>query len=143
MIPSLRWAESSNIVGRSHKHLGENSNTVHGKLAQSYIKAAQGKVREYRRIDLAYIQPTRVDGKPMVDLPPSVILQDFKQGVMERGPWIVDSQILHLFADRNTPELRNLGYDRVCVEVSVEDNLFDEVHVRYVNGYVHKQRLEG
>ncbi|GAA0165614.1 hypothetical protein LIER_20970 [Lithospermum erythrorhizon] len=34
-----------------------------------------------------------------------------------------------LFADRNTSELRNLGYAKVCVEVSIEDKLFDEVPV--------------
>ncbi|GAA0151699.1 reverse transcriptase [Lithospermum erythrorhizon] len=67
-------SESSNIVGRSHKHLGENSNTVEGKSVESYVEAAQGKVREYWRMDLAYIQPMRVDDKPMVDLPPSVIM---------------------------------------------------------------------
>ncbi|GAA0161048.1 hypothetical protein LIER_17456 [Lithospermum erythrorhizon] len=47
-----------------------------------------------------------------------------------------------LYADRNTSELRNLGYARVCVEIKVENQLFDEVHVRYVNGYIHKQKVE-
>ncbi|GAA0171467.1 hypothetical protein LIER_41165 [Lithospermum erythrorhizon] len=48
-----------------------------------------------------------------------------------------------LFADRNTSEQRRLGYARVCVEVKVESTLFEEIPIKYVNGYVHYQKVGG
>ncbi|GAA0158006.1 hypothetical protein LIER_15141 [Lithospermum erythrorhizon] len=46
-----------------------------------------------------------------------------------------------LFADRNLSEQRHLGYARVCVEVKVESTLFEEIPVKYANGYVHYQKV--
>ncbi|GAA0173496.1 hypothetical protein LIER_43948 [Lithospermum erythrorhizon] len=46
-----------------------------------------------------------------------------------------------LFADRNTSEQRRLGYARVCVEVKVESTLFEEIPIKYANGYVHYQKV--
>ncbi|GAA0153254.1 hypothetical protein LIER_11538 [Lithospermum erythrorhizon] len=46
-----------------------------------------------------------------------------------------------LFADRNTSVQKRLGYARVCVEVKVESNMFDEIPVKYVNGYIHYQKV--
>ncbi|GAA0157325.1 hypothetical protein LIER_38437 [Lithospermum erythrorhizon] len=48
-----------------------------------------------------------------------------------------------LFADRNTSEQRHLGYARVCVEVKVDSTLFEEIPVKYANGYVHYQKDTG
>ncbi|GAA0145777.1 hypothetical protein LIER_36183 [Lithospermum erythrorhizon] len=46
-----------------------------------------------------------------------------------------------LFADRNTSEQRRLGYAIVCVEVKVDSTLFEEIPVKYANGYVHYQKV--
>ncbi|GAA0154886.1 hypothetical protein LIER_12736 [Lithospermum erythrorhizon] len=46
-----------------------------------------------------------------------------------------------LFADRMNSEQSRLGYARVCVEVRVEDELFDEITVRYSLGQEYVQKV--
>ncbi|GAA0149028.1 hypothetical protein LIER_08305 [Lithospermum erythrorhizon] len=77
-------------------------------------------------MNLTYHEPMFVDGKPMVDLPPSLLMAG------EERP---------LYADRNTSVLNRLGYARVCVEVNVDSQLFDEVPLRYTNGLVSNQKV--
>ncbi|GAA0171575.1 hypothetical protein LIER_25573 [Lithospermum erythrorhizon] len=46
-----------------------------------------------------------------------------------------------LFDDRTTSEQSRLGHARVCVEIRVEDELFDEMTVRYASGQEYTQRV--
>ncbi|GAA0173751.1 hypothetical protein LIER_27303 [Lithospermum erythrorhizon] len=193
--------------------------------SQSYA-AALKKATPYQRMDLTYIEPQLVDGKPLVEIPFSVTMageerwkhtligyvlglnpsfmdmegfvkarwaelgevrvhlmgkglfvfqmesEKARQGALGRGPWSfsrrplilkpwsyphlpidlwtpealsrISSQLgKPLFANRNTSEQRRLGYARVCVEVNVESTLFEEIPIKYANGYVHDQKVGG
>ncbi|GAA0163849.1 hypothetical protein LIER_19621 [Lithospermum erythrorhizon] len=46
-----------------------------------------------------------------------------------------------LFVDRTTSEQSRLAFARVCVEIRVEDELFDEMTVRYASGKKYTQRI--
>ncbi|GAA0162521.1 hypothetical protein LIER_43608 [Lithospermum erythrorhizon] len=209
---------------------------------QSYATVLKQKVTPYQRMELTYIEPQLVDGKPLVEIPFLVTMagkerwkhmligyvlglnpsftdmegfvkarwaelgevrvhlmgkglfvfqmesEEARQGALERGPWSfswrplilkpwsvrmalekpdvdnlpvwvqyphlpidlwtlealsrISSQLgKPLFADRNTSEQRRLGYARVCVEVKVESTLFEEIPIKYANGYAHYQKV--
>ncbi|GAA0176023.1 hypothetical protein LIER_29090 [Lithospermum erythrorhizon] len=58
--------------------------------------------------------------------------EEAKQGALERCHWSFSQH--HLILMSNTSEQKRLGYTRVCVEVRVESNMFDEIPEKYVNG---------
>ncbi|GAA0151839.1 hypothetical protein LIER_10468 [Lithospermum erythrorhizon] len=71
--------------------------------------------------------------------------EDAKEGALEKGPWNFSRRPLilrpwNVGMALEKPD-RHLGYARVCVEVKVESTLFEEIPVKYGNGYVHYQKV--
>ncbi|GAA0155548.1 hypothetical protein LIER_38111 [Lithospermum erythrorhizon] len=181
---------------------GENSGVAPTRATYASV---MGKApSSYQRMDLTFVSPTLVEGKPLVELPTSVVMvgaekwkhtiigyvlgynpnfgemagfvknrwsefgkiklyhmdkgpfvfqlesEELKLMVLEKGLWSFWRRPLMLrpwkigvplYEDRTTSEQHHLTYARVCIEISVDNELFDELPVKYSSGQQFFQKV--
>ncbi|GAA0184352.1 hypothetical protein LIER_31640 [Lithospermum erythrorhizon] len=114
-------------VFKSGSGQGEGESSAIGEARKPYASVPKSVHSPYKRMDLTFMTPTLVEGKPLIELPTSVVM--------------VGAQKWRYTMIGTTSEQNRLTYARVCVEVRVDSQLFDELPVRYSSGQQFIQKV--